>query len=71
MRAIIEEIKVSTESFLRGLLQNRDHAVDDIIDRCSYWKLDFLCGVLLPVPLGMFAIIKYLVNSIVFADAPR
>jgi Glucokinase len=55
----------------RRFLENRDHAVDDIIDHCSYWKLDFLRGVLPPGALEVFAIIKYLVKSIVFADAPH
>jgi hypothetical protein len=54
---------------LRRLLQNFDHAVDDIIDCCSYWKLDFLLGILLPIFFGMLAIAQDLVGTVFLSDA--
>jgi hypothetical protein len=48
------------------LLQDRDHAIDDIIDCSLRWKLRFLTRVLLPIPLGMHAIPNDLVDAVLF-----
>src|ERR1700692_797791 len=39
-----------------GVLQNRNHSLDHIIDRRPGRKFSFLTGVLLPVSLGMRSI---------------
>jgi hypothetical protein len=56
--------------FARRLLQDRNHAVDDIVDRCPGRKLDFFREVRLPVPFRVFSKTMYSVNSMVFENAP-
>jgi hypothetical protein len=45
---------------LYGLLKEADHAVDDIVSRCSYGKLNFPSEVGLPIPFRVLTIAEYL-----------
>ena len=55
----------------RCLLQDRDHAIDNVVDCSLRRKRRFLIGVLLPITLGMHAIANDLMDVILFFDAPR
>jgi hypothetical protein len=56
---------------LRHILQDRDHAVDHVIDRRRGRELDFLIRIFLPIFPGMFAITEDLVGPVFLGDAPR